>query len=74
MIALKASFKACLVIQPEITDAKTKETKPIGNFIVGKRYKVYAVADFNTGYTDFLVADPKTHQFMWLNMSVFRSE
>lgn len=74
MIAIKASFKARLVIQPEITNTETKETKPIGNFIVGRRYKIYAVFDSGGGYTDFLVADPKTHQFMWLNMSVFRSE
>ena len=67
------SFKAKLVTYPEIPDKTTKEKKKVGVFTVGKKYRVYAVADFNLGWTDFLVSDNEG-VFHWIGMSIFRAK
>ena len=67
------SFKAKLIIYPEIEDKKTKEKKKVGVFTVGKKYEVYSVFDDGKGFTDFLVSDNEG-VFRWLNMGVFRAK
>ena len=69
----KTNFKARLVAHPELEDEKTKEKKQIGNFTIGKHYRVYAVFDDGKGFTDFLVGD-NDGLFHWINMAVFRSK
>ena len=72
MDIFKSLFKAKLIGRPEVIDDKTKESKEIGVFTIGKRYRVYDVFDNGRGFTDFLVADDQG-VFYWINMSVFRS-
>ena len=63
-------FKAKLVSLPENVDQTTKERTLIGQFTVGRKYKVYSIYD-NGKFTDFLVADDlKT--FRWINVNSFR--
>jgi len=73
MLSQKTNFKAVLINYPEIIDEKTNEKKKIGVFTIGKKYKVFAVYDDGSGYTDFLVAD-NDGIFHWLNMSIFRAK
>lgn len=72
MILEKALFGARLAEHPEIKDEKTKEKKRIGKFTVGKKYKVYAIFDNGSDFTDFLVADDEA-VFHWIGMHVFRA-
>ena len=67
------SFKAKLVVYPEIVNKETKERTKIGVFTVGQKYEVYAVYDSGAGFTDFLVADNEG-VFHWIGMSIFRAK
>lgn len=70
---LNTSFKAKLIIYPEVVDEKTKEKKQIGKFTINRKYKIFTVFDNGQGYTDFLVADDKGI-FHWINMSIFKAK
>lgn len=63
------TFKVKLVNLPKIK-TEDKGMVPLGNFKVGKKYRVYSVYS-KLDFTDFLVAD-EDGQFFWVNSGVFK--
>lgn len=70
MLIQTKTFKVRLIAKPQIKDKEDNLTD-LGKFTVGKKYRVYTIADC-PDYTDFLVSDDEG-KFYWLNFAIFRA-
>lgn len=74
MILQSAKFKIRLTEKPVImvkVEGKPDAMKDWGCFIVGKKYRVYAVYDDSQHPTAFLLAD-ETRTFIWISTNICR--